>query len=159
MNLARNKPEALLGIEYRIRLHERHCRFYRRARVTLIIVSAVAGSAVITTVVQSIPGAVATLAGLVAVLAYIEGAINLSALAERHSLWTVQFRRYMARARAMNDVAAIDAGKDELIADTTVEFNSLCEVAFNDALASLGYIDGVRRDAETKMERLMRALA
>lgn len=156
-NPARTKAEAILGISYRIRLHELHCRFYRRARGAVMLFSFAAGSAAITTAVQTIPGAIAALAALVAVLAYIEGATNLAALAERHSMWAREFNRYLARAIMLSDIDAIDAGRIELIAETTVDIQSLCGVAYNDALRSSGYEDGIR--PEVGVQRFMRALA
>lgn len=156
MNPARTKSEAILGINYCIRVHELHCRLYRRIRGCMTIASLLAGSAAMVSVVQGIPGLIAVLGIAVATIGYVDAAANISALAERHSLWTREFNKLLAVSSGLT-IDELDARKREIIADATVEIESLRPVAYNDVLESGGFMDGMR--PESRAQRLMRAIA
>jgi hypothetical protein len=66
------------------------------------------------------------------------------------------FNRLLARTAKL-DIARIDAERVELVADATVDIESLRTIAWNDALRSGGYEDGCR--SETRAQKFFRALA
>lgn len=150
----KTKAEAVLKLQYEIRLHELHRRLYRRAQFALSLLSVLIGSASLLPVLQAAPGGLLLSGALLAVIGAVSAVGGLADAAARHEIRRRAVADILARAPRLG-IDDIEGERIQLADEDYIE--SLRAVAFNDALKSGGYESGMR--PERRMERLMRCLA
>jgi hypothetical protein len=156
MQNSRSKYEAVLDIRYGIRLHFLHARLYRNLRTGAAIVSLLAGSAAIVSVLQAIPHGVLAAGIIVAVASSGDIVFRWAEKAADHDVLRRRLAQLLAGAPELS-LEALDSERARCEADEDDEIESLRVLAYNDNLRSNGHEDLVR--AEPLSARLIRFLA
>lgn len=151
----KTKPELILELKYQARLHTLHRRLFKRWRGVLAFIIVVGGSSVIVSALKAWPATVAIAAVVVAIVGFVDLIFDYAGKAAQHAIWGSRVAALAKRSGPMQ----VDELERELsdLSDAEVEFESLRAVAFNDALKSSGYEDGMR--PETRLQRLFRVMA
>ncbi len=98
----RTEEEVCLDIEYSRRLHELHCKLFRRLRWLAVLVSLAAGASAVTDLVRMVPGGVLLAAGIVTFMTIVDAISHWEERAAQHNLWRRQFARLAAQAEGMS---------------------------------------------------------
>lgn len=152
----RTKAEAILQIQYNVRLHELHRRFFSRTKTTLAFISLAGGGGAIPAALTSMPGAVMSCGLIVAIAAFADVLGRYTERAAEHAGWKRDYAELQAQTDPMT-LAQIDAALAHLEARTHVEVNSLRAVAWNDTLESRGFDDVMR--TETVSQKIARVMS
>ena len=140
----RTHLQACNDLAYEIRFQTRSRRFYKRMRLWLGVLAAIAGSAAFINVVSSQPALLAVGGVVVAGCAYIESHFGL---AEKIAAHESQRKRYLVLESKIAGLSVdeLDAELSILAMDDPDEIESLKRPSFNDMLITRGYVEDVER--------------
>ncbi len=152
----RSKYEAILDLRYDMRLHFLHARLYRHLRAGAAILSLLAGSAAIVSVLQTLPGGLLVAGVVVAAASAADILFRWAEKAAHHDVLRRRLAEILSRESELS-LEALDSELARYEVEADDEIESLRVPAYNDNLRSNGREDLVR--PESLSARLFRLIA
>jgi hypothetical protein len=152
----RSQYEACMDARYQVVLHDKHVRFYKRARAGITFISLAGGSTALVGAVGNHPTALAIAGFGVALVSFLDVSIDFAARAAEHG--TVK-KRYLALLRKSGlSLEEFDAELLRIDEEEDVsEIDALRMPAYNENVRNQGREECQR--AETRWQRFMGVIA
>lgn len=153
---ARDHDEALLDLDYAIRLSCLHERLFSRTKRGIVALNLLAGAAAVSTLVQGNGALVAASAAVVAGTTIADAVWDYGSLSAAHAADRKRFQRIRARSSGMT-VEKLDAAVENARIDCAQTLESLRLPAYNDNLRRHGRTEHLAK--LTLLQKLMGIIA